>query len=250
MVAAVWHGREPRRRLGAIIAVSLVHVGLIAAFAVARQSPPREPVFLPVFEIFMTRSAPPAAPEAPQEIGGGAPAAASRIHRAKTPPVERTELPAPPVAAPLAEIMIGLAPVSANEPAAMQGGGEGEGAGTGVGKGNGAGGGGGAGPVLIRGPQGAVMTANVSSAAMRALPGPYAVLECHIRTGSDRLEGCRIKEERPAGAGIGQAALGKAAEFRYRPPSRLGRFSGRHRQTVAIAFPPPEPSSSSTGGRH
>lgn len=251
MVVTQWSGTEPRRRLGAVVAVSLAHVALIAAFALSRQALPPEPVFAPVFDVFMARIPPPSPPVGDDRAsGGGAPAAASRVHRATEPPVERTELPAPLVQAPLPELVVGLAALPSIEPALGRGG-EGEGEGAGVGKGDGGGSGQGAGPVLISGPRGAVMTANVSPAAMNASPGPYAVLECYIRAGRDRLEGCRVKAERPAGAGVGQAALRKAEEFRYRPPRRLGPFGGRHRQTVGIAFPPPAPASAAQdGGRH
>lgn len=246
MVAAV-HGLEDRRRLAAVVGVGLVHVALIAAFALGRRDLPLEAFQPPPFDILMMRLPPIASPVDPQ-AGGGAPATASRVHRALDPPVEKVEAPAPLVQAPLPALEVGLAAVPTIEPG-MGLGGDGTGEGEGLGEGNGAGAGRGTGPVLVSGPKEAVMTANVSAASLRTLPGSYAVLQCYIRVGRDSLEDCRVKDEYPSGEGVGRAALRKAEEFRYRAPSRIGRFSGRHRQVIAVAFPPVEPSVGGDGGR-
>src|SRR5690606_6766444 len=101
---------------------------------------------------------------------------------------------------------VGLAAVPTVEPG-MGLGGDGTGQGEGAGEGDGADAGRGTGPVLLSGPKEAVMTANVSAASLRTLPGSYAVLQCYIRVGRDRLEDCRVKEEHPSGEGVGRAAI-------------------------------------------
>ncbi|WP_331033491.1 energy transducer TonB [Brevundimonas sp.] len=244
------HEADHGRRLGAIVGVGLVHAILIVGFAFSRQDPPAEPIVPPSFDVLMMRLVPPARPVADEPSAGGAPATASRVHRSFDPPTERVELMAPLVQAPLAALEAGLAPVPAVEHGMGQGG-EGTGAGDGVGEALGSGSGRGTGPVLVRGPRGVVMTANVSPASLAALPGSYAVLQCYIRVGRDRLEDCRVKVEHPADSGVGRAALQKAEEFRYRPPSRIGRSRDRFRQTIAVAFPaPPAGLSGAEGGRH
>lgn len=114
------------------------------------------------------------------------------------------------------------------------GGGVGGGVGTGVGSGSGPGRGGNGGVVLIRAPAGASISRDVSPAALAALPGAYGVLRCQIRL-NQRLDRCQILREYPQGAG--KIALERSKEFRFRPPTRIGRFRDRHRITVAVAFP-------------
>lgn len=250
MSVATHHGSDPRRRLGAVVGVGLIHAVLIAGFGLSRQDFPLEPVTPPVFDILMMRLQPPPPQGTDAQPRGGAPATASRIHRPPDAPTETAELSAPLVQAPLPALEVGLAAVPTIEPG-MGRGGEGTGTGEGVGVGDGAGSGRGAGPVLVSGPRGAVMSANVSASSLTSLPGPYAVLQCYIRVGRDRLEDCRVKDEHPSGAGVGAAALRKAEEFRYRPPLGVGRFNRRHRQTIAVAFPAPQPMlASGDGGRH
>lgn len=239
MLTAMQNGSDDRRRLAAVVGVGLIHVALIAAFALGRRDLPSEAFQSPAFDILMMRLPPTAAPVETQ-AGGGAPEKASRVHRALDPPMEKVEALAPLVQAPLPALEVGLAAVPTIEPG-MGRGGDGTGEGEGVGEGDGAGAGRGTGPVLVSGPKGAVMTANVSEGSLRALPGSYAVLQCYIQVGGDRLEGCRVKDEHPSGEGVGRAALRKAAEFRYRAASRIGRFGGRHRQVIAVAFPPEQP---------
>ena len=239
MLVEAQNGSDDRRRLIAVIGVGLIHVALIAVFALDRRDLPSETFQPPAFDILMMRLSP-TAPSVDKEAGGGAPAAASRVHRAVHPPVEKVEAPAPLVQAQLPTLEVGLAAVPTIEPG-MGRGGDGTGQGDGVGEGDGACAGRGTGPVLLSGPKGAVMTANVSSASLAALPGSYAVLQCYIRVGRDRLEDCRVQDEHPAGEGVGRAAIQRAGEFRYKAPSRIGRFGGRHRQVIAVAFPPVQP---------
>lgn len=233
------NGSDDGRRLAAVVGVGLIHVALIAAFALGRRDLPPEVFQPPAFDILMMRLPPTPAPVDTQ-AGGGAPATASRVRRAFDPPVEKVEAPAPLVQGPLPALEVGLAAVPTIEPG-MGLGGLGTGQGEGVGEGDGAGAGRGTGPILVSGPKGATMTANVSAASLRGLPGSYAVLQCYIRVGRDRLEDCRVREEHPSGEGVGRAAILKAEEFRYRAPSRIGRFSGRHRQVIAVGFPPVQP---------
>lgn len=249
MSMAMHQGSDARRRLSAAVGVGLIHAVLIAGFALSRPDFPVEPVAPQVFDILMMRLQP--APEAANsQSGGGEPATPSRIHTPPVAQIEKVELSAPLVQAPLPTLEVGLAAVPTIEPGLGRGG-QGTGTGDGSGSGNGSGSGRGSGPVLVNGPRGAVMSRDVSAAALTSLPGPYAVLHCYIRVGRDRLEDCRVKDEHPSGAGVGAAALRKAEEFRYRPPDRLGRFNGRHRQTIAVAFPaPPETLTGGDGGRH
>jgi len=239
VLTAMQNGSDDRRRLAAVVGVGMIHVALIAAFALGRRDLPSEVFQPPAFDILMMRL-PSTTPPIDTQAGGGALATASRIHRALDPPVEKVEALAPLVQAPLPALEVGLAAVPTVEPG-MGLGGDGTGQGEGAGEGDGAGAGRGTGPVLLSGPKEAVMTANVSAASLRTLPGSYAVLQCYIRVGRDRLEGCRVKEEHPSGEGVGRAAILKAQEFQYRAPSRIGRFSGRHRQVIAVAFPPAAP---------
>ena len=247
-MTAIMHFRSlDRRRLTAMAGVSLVHVSLLLGLALAPRDAPIDSLPQPVMDVLMMRVQRVTPPETATHAGGGGAAAASRIHAPPTLPVD-PELPAPIAQAPVPELVVGLAPLADMAPGLGLGG---EGAGTGAGNGEGAGDGQGrgAGPVLVRGPQGAIMSANASESELAASGRPYAVLQCYIRAGSERLENCRVTSEHPAGAGIGRSALGKAQEFRYKPPERMGRFGGRHRQTVAIAFPP-DAAATSSGGRH
>lgn len=240
-------GSFDQRRLGVIALVSVAHLALIIAFAMNRAEQAGEPLVQPVFDILMIRHPPPAA-AIDRDAGGEGSAAPSRVHTPPDPNVEHAELPAPQALAPLPTLEIGQAVVPSID-AGLGLGDSGNGRGLGEGLGDGAGQGRGTGPVLISGPSGATVTADVAAGSLAALPGPYAVMQCYIRTGRDRLEDCRVREEHPVGKGVGRAALRKAEEFRYRPPSRLGRFSGRHRQVIAVAFPSADFEPEGGGGR-
>lgn len=248
MTIAVNWGAGDQRRLGVVALVSVAHLALIIAFAMNRLEAAEEPLAQPVFDVLMMRRPRTASTATGLEAGGEGRATPSRIHVQPDPEVERAELAAPQALAPLPALEIGQA-VAPSIDAGMGLGDSGEGRGLGEGDGNGSGLGRGAGPVLISGPQGAVMTTDVAASSLAALPGAYAIMQCYIRAGRDRLEDCRVKEEHPVGRGVGQAALRKAAEFRYQPPSRLGRFGGRHRQMIAVAFPPAAVEAEAAGER-
>lgn len=249
-MTAIMHFRSvDRRRLATTAGVSLIHVVLVLGVALAPRDAPIDSLPQPVIDVLMMRAPRVAPPQSVTESGGGAPAAASRVHAPPTPSVIVPEAPAPIVQAPEPELVVGVASVA--DPAPGLGlGGEGAGTGSGLGDGAGDGRGRGGGPVLVSGPQGAIMSANASASVLTASGRPYAVLHCYIRVGRERLEGCRVAREYPAGAGVGRSALLKAQEFRYKPPARSGRFGGRHRQTVAIAFPPEAAAATTPGGRH
>jgi protein TonB len=241
-MTAIMHFRSmDGRRLTAMAGVSLVHVILLLGLTLAPRDAPINSLPQPVIDVLMMRPQRVTPPEAVTHAGGGGAAAASRIHAPPALPVD-LELPTPIAQAPVPELVVGLAPLADLVPGLGSGG---EGTGTGAGNGEGAG----DGPVLVQGPQGAIISSNASESALAASGRPYAVLQCYIRAGSERLENCRVTSEHPTGVGIGRSALGKAQEFRYKPPGRMGRFGGRHRQTVAIAFPP-EAAAASPGGRH
>lgn len=223
------------RRGGLLLGVLFLH--LIVAICLASFRPevrfPQSPL-LSAMDLIL---APPPLPAQSQGVAsadqGGAPAAASRVHRPSVPPPDKVELMSPQVLAPLQELVVGLAPVSEAQGLGQGGIGDGLGAGTGSGSGQGRG----VGPELIHGPAGATMTANVEMAALAQLPGPYAVLHCYVQSGDPRLRNCRVTREHPAQSGAGEAARLLSAEFRYRPPARIGRTPRRERQIVAISFP-------------
>jgi len=61
-------------------------------------------------------------------------------------------------------------------------------------------------------------------------------MRCRIRTDT-RLDGCRVVEESPAGAGYGPAALASAAYFRFQPPMEGGRPVEGREVVVGVEFP-------------
>ena len=93
------------------------------------------------------------------------------------------------------------------------------------------------GAVLVRGPRGALITSNPSSATLAGIEGPFALLDCWLSSGDPRLQSCRVRFERPVGQGVGAEALKRSEEFYYRPPERVGRTTRRVRQVVVIALP-------------
>ena len=229
---------DERTRGALLLAVAALHLVIAVGLTLLRPEVRFPPTFqLPPMDLILASPASAAPPEgATSRDEGGAPAAPARIHRPPVSPPEQIELPAPEVLAPVPEIVVGVAPVL--DAPGWGRGGAGDGAGTGIGRGDGTGQGRGAGPQLIHGPAGAVMTANVDPSELARLPGPYAVLHCYVHSGDPRLRNCRVTRESPAQSGVGEAARAKAAEFRYRPPTRVGRTPRRERQIVAIAFPP------------
>lgn len=248
MTMSVHLGSDDQRRFGVIALVSVAHLALIVAFAMNRFEKADEPLAQPVFDILMMRPHPTPPPASDLDSGEEGRAAPSRIHTQPDPDIERAEVAAPQALAPLPALEIGQAVVTSIE-AGMGLDDSGAGRGLGEGDGYGSGPGRGAGPVLISGPRGATLTADVGVSSLAALPGAYAVMHCYIRAGRDRLEDCRVREEYPVGKGVGRAALREAEEFRYQPPDRLGRFGGRHRQVIAVAFPSADIEPEGGGGR-
>lgn len=229
---------DQRKRSALFLSVATLHVAIVICLMLIRPDVRFPPdLQLPPMNLILARPIPPSPPQADTtRSAGGAPAAASRVHRPPIITPQPLELPAPETLAPLPELVVGVA--DAPEATGWGQGGVGEGTGSGTGAGRGAGQGRGAGPQLIHGPAGAVMSANVDPAALDRLPGPYAVLHCYVQSGDPRLRSCRVTREFPVGSGVGEAARAMAAEFRYRPPARMGRAPRRDRQIIAIAFPP------------
>lgn len=259
---------EPSTRAGIFLLVVLLHLLLLYWLAMIRAAPlPDAPLF-PPFEVQLFPPGGGGSPARDAEASPTPPEVSSAPSAVHVPPVTAPwpdTVPAPPEPAPqdtaigfgaTADDILALSVETTRTANDAQegvgdaegglGGGQGGGAGSGQGSGDGAGRGGrGSGAVLIRGPAGASISQNVSPQALAALPGSYAVLRCQIRL-TQRLEQCRVRREYPQGSGVGQAALARAAEFRFRPPRTGSRFRDRHRITIAIAFPPeaeeaPEP---------
>lgn len=252
---------HPSKRVGIFLLVALLHLLLLYWLAMMRAASPPQAPFLPPFEVQLF---PPGGGGSPARNAEAAPvtpavsSASSALHVPPRPAPWPDTLPAPAEPAP-PEPVIAFGPTAepapslpadpvqpsaeASDGAGAADGGLGGGRGGGVGSGQGAGvgpgrGGRGSGAVLIRGPAGATISRDVSPAALSSLPGSYAVLRCEIRL-NQRLDRCRVLREHPASSGAGQIALARAAEFRFRPPFRGGRFRDRQRITVAIALPPP-----------
>lgn len=241
---------EPSKRAAIFVVVVILHLLLLYWMALMRGASPAQPSFLPIMDIQLFRSGGSGAEaEAEPRARLDAPSAPSSIHTPdETLPWPDTP-PAPPEPSPQA-LLIGAgdspAPLTTAQPteaAAADGGGTGglhgagAGSGSGDGVGSGSGRGGATGAVLIRAPRGATISRNISPDALAALPGSWAVLRCQIRL-TGRLDSCRVLAEQPAGSGVRQRALDHASEFRFRPPTRVGRARDRTRITVAIAFPP------------
>lgn len=256
-------GTDRRRQATIMVLVALLHFFMLYWFAMMRGTIPAPELTVPAIDVTLFDLA-----------GGGGTSAGdsesaadlarssappSAIHAPPDPIVWPEQLQAPLVSAPqeltgTAGTTVVMAPISTVSEEAEQfvadapmgsvgqgggtGGGAGDGNGPGQGSGSGPGIGRGRGVALIRGPTGATITQNVSAESLDGMTGGYGVLRCVIML-DQRLDNCRVLREHPAGSGMGQAALAKSREFRFRPPYRSGRFSSNHRITVAIAFPPP-----------
>tara|TARA_R110002167_G_scaffold74222_2_gene207897 strand:+ start:2503 stop:3177 length:675 start_codon:yes stop_codon:yes gene_type:complete len=180
---------------------------------------------------------PPAPPRPPAPASGGrAPAAPSRVHTPPPPSVARpVEIIAPPEPAPEPALTVGLAPVVTPDP----GTGRGE-TGTGTGTGSGAGdgpGNGGTPPRFVRGPTRRDLAQAYPRAALAARQAGHVLLRCRIRPDT-RLEGCRVIEESPTGAGFGAAALRASTAFRFHPPTVDGRPRTGFEMPIGIDFIP------------
>ena len=130
---------------------------------------------------------------------------------------------------------VGLAPVVPPDP----GTGRGEaGTGTGTGSGSGAGpGSGGTPPRFVRGPTRQELVRAYPRDALAARQAGRVLLRCRIAA-DNRLEGCRVVEETPAGAGFGAAALRASTYFRFRPPTVDGRPREGFEMPIGIEFTP------------
>lgn len=245
---------EPSKRAAIVLLVVLLHLLLLYWLAMIRASAPSAEPLIPPVEVWLFPS------------GGGSPASDRDAAVVLTAPSSSSTLHVPPRPAPWPETLAAppepgptdspgsdsstpatlpvagegietseTATTGSGDASGSRGGGSGDG--SGVGSGSGSGRGRGSGAVLIRGPAGATISQNVSPAALAVLPGSYAVLRCQIRL-NGRLENCSVRGEHPQGSGVGQAAIARAGEFRFRPPRVGSRYRDRHRITVAIAFPP------------
>ena len=217
-----------------VVLVVGVHLALFSALSPPRTVPPVAPVR--GIEVVLVRPAPPPPDPAPvRSAGGGAPSAPSRIHTPPPQPARPVELIAPPVPAPEPAPVVGLAPAIPPDP----GPGRGE-AGTGTGTGSGAGAGpgnGGTPPRFVRGPTRQELVRAYPRAALVARQAGHVLLRCRI--GADnRLHGCRVVEETPAGAGFGAAALAAATYFRFQPPMVNGRPRDDFEMPIGIDFIP------------
>jgi protein TonB len=231
--------RDPagRRRALVVVVVVLVHLALFTGLSPPRSVPPSDPVrSIDVVLIQPEPPPPPPPPPAPaRSAGGGAPSAPSRVHTPPDPVARPVELIAPPVPAPEPALTVGLAPVVTPEP----GTGRGE-AGTGTGTGTGAGSGPGSGgtpPRFMRGPTRAEIVRTYPRAALAARQTGHVLLRCRIGLDT-RLDGCRVVDETPPGAGFGAAALQAATAFRFRPPVVAGQARDDFIITVGVEFSP------------
>lgn len=211
-----------RRRAARALTVAAVAGAHLALFAfVGGATPEAERADDPPIHIELTHPPEPVpfSPDPEETAGGGAPAAASRVH---APPIAQPPPePAPftPDAAPEPEIVVGAATEATDTPDVGQGGqgsGQGGGVGSGVGPGRGV-----ERARLISAPDGRQLAALHPDGPNARRPG-RAAATCRVRVDT-RLEACRVTEETPAGHGFGQAAVAAAALYRFRPYMRDGR---------------------------
>lgn len=225
------------RKLGVVVGVSLVHLGVFAVLGRA-DAPVPLPEPPPTVSVFLYRPPPPPPPppvEPARTEGGGAPAAPSRVHVPLKPAPRPPEIIAPPVPAPEPALIIGAAPVAGPTPGMGQGG---EGTGSGTGRGSGSGpGSGGTRWRLVAGASSAEIQRVYPLAARRARISGNVLLSCRIRL-DGRLENCRVARETPAGQGFGAAALATVIHFRAAPPTEGGRPVENAEATFGVLFGP------------
>lgn len=229
-----WLTKKRLRTAGIVAAVTAGHLAVFAVIARTQPTPPMLPP-LPPMSVVLFRPTPPPPPPPPPlkptpDPGGGKPAAPSRVHVTPKPP-PKAELPAPPRPAPEPALVIGAAPIASPTPGMGQGG-TGNGTGTGDGDGEGSGSGG-IGPRFIRGASSQEIQSVGPPRGVRRPPGG-ATINCVI-TLQERLDDCRIVDERPPGFGYGEQALRSMRFFRYRPPySRSGQPVQGQRVTLFV----------------
>ena len=230
------------RNLG--IAAGILAAHLVLAIAVGRGGP-TGPLVLPTppLEVLLFRPTvpppppPPPPPEQPvRSQGGGGPAAPSRVHTPPPPPVPQPDPPpAPREQAPEPALTVGVAPIASDTPGMGQGG-RGNGTGTGVGDGNGPGSG--VGPIILRGASAREIFEDTPRELRRRARGVDVTVNCQIRL-DERLEACRVVDERPSGSGFGPVAVRIAeGRFRIRPArSPAGEPVAGGRITIGVIWP-------------
>ena len=228
------------RNSGVAAAIVVAHLGVFAVIGRAQPSPPVVLPTPPLNILLFDPTPPPPPPPPPVEPspdpGGGAPAAPSRIH---TPPPPRNpppdSPPAPVTPAPEPALVVGAAPIASEQPGFGQGG-EGTGTGTGIGSGDGPGAG--SGPLILRGASGREIFEDTPRELRRRARNVDVTVNCEIRL-DQRLTGCRVVEERPAGQGFGPVAIRVAeGRFRIRPPrNAAGAPVSGGRITIGVIWP-------------
>lgn len=234
---------KARRLRNAGIAATIVGLHFVVAVAIGRGGP-TGPLVLPPppIQVLLFRPTvpppppPPPPPEQPvRSQGGGAPAAPSRVHLAATPPEIPPEVFAPVTPAPEPALTVGMAPVASPTPGMGQGG-QGTGTGTGVGAGDGPGSG--IGPIILRGANAREIAEDTPRELRRRARNVDVTVNCEIRL-DERLDGCRVVDERPSGQGFGPVAVRIAeSRFRIRPArSAAGQPVAGGRITIGVIWP-------------
>lgn len=235
---------KDRRLRNAGLTVGIVAAHLVVFAVIGRNGPAGPPVLpQPVLEVvlFNPPEPPPPPPPPPPSnpspvVGGGAPAAPSRIHTPPPPPVPPPDSPPAPVSqAPEPAITVGVAPTASPEPGFGLGG---RGTGTGTGEGEGDGPGSGSGALILRGANGREIFEDTPRELRRRARNVDVTVNCEIRL-DERLTGCRVVGERPAGQGFGAVAVRVAeGRFRVRPPmTASGRPVAGGRITIGVIWP-------------
>lgn len=231
-----------RRLRNAGLAVGIVAAHL-AVFAVIGRGGPAGPPILPqpVLEVLLVSPPeppppPPPPPNPSPEAGGGAPAAPSRIHTPPPRPNPPPDSPPAPVKqAPEPAVTVGVADTASPEPGFGLGG---QGTGTGTGEGEGDGPGSGSGALILRGANGREIFEDTPRDLRRRARNVDVTVNCEIGL-DQRLSGCRVVQERPAGQGFGPVAVRVAeSRFRVRPPmTASGRPVAGGRITIGVIWP-------------
>lgn len=231
---------SPKKSRNLLVAsgVVVLHLGLFALVGLeqvpAEQTGPGLPPILVELVPPVRPPEPPPKKTAPVE-GGGAPAAASRVHVTPKPPVK--PLPDPPPApiqqAPKPDLIVGVAPTPGPAPGLGLGG-QGTGSGTGIGSGNGPGVGDRMAPRIIRGPS----PRDIARARPRGARGRGVVgIRCRIRLDTG-LDQCRVVSETPPGQGFGEAALSQLVQrFGFHPATESGVPVEGETVVVTVNFP-------------
>lgn len=235
---------KDRRLRNAGIVAAIVGLHLAVGVVVGRGGP-GGPLAIPIppIEVLLVRPPvpppppPPPPPEQPvRSQGGGAPAAPSRVHTPPPPPIPQPDPPpAPREQAPEPALTVGVAPIASDTPGMGQGG-RGNGTGTGVGDGDGPGSG--IGPMILRGASAREISEETPRELRRRARNVDVTVNCQIRL-DERLEACRVVEERPAGQGFGAVAVRIAeGRFRVRPArSASGAPVAGGRITIGVIWP-------------